>query len=98
MPILLTDDQKLQWFPICEEYPQRSKLQQKYFEKATTGDATWVYIYDIVTKQQPSHLKRSAYLISKKLQQARSLVKPVLFFNHQGIVHYEFAPGDHTVN
>jgi hypothetical protein len=65
-----------------------------------TSDETWVYGYDIETKQQSSHWRSPASPRPKKAQQVHSQVKAMLlvFFDHQSIVHYEFAPEGQAIN
>jgi hypothetical protein len=54
---LLTDDQKLQQFSLCENILQRANDDENLLKNVITSDETWVYSYDIETKQQSSHWK-----------------------------------------
>jgi histone-lysine N-methyltransferase SETMAR len=94
VPRLLTDDRKLQRFSTCKNFLQREN-DENLLKNVITGDETWVYGYGAETKQQFSHWMSPASPRSKKAQQVRSRVKAMLlvfFFDHQGIVRYEFAP------
>ena len=65
-----------------------------------TGDESWVYGYDPETKQQSSQWKRPDEPWPKKARQSRSHVKSILiiFFDCEGVVHYELAPRGQTIN
>ena len=69
-------------------------------KKVITGDESWVYGYDPETKQQSSHWKRPDKPRPTKARQSRSHVKSMLiiFFDCEGVVHYEFAPSGRTIN
>jgi hypothetical protein len=94
VPRVLTSDQKLQWFSIYEHLLQRANDDENLLKNVITGDKTWVYGYDVETKQQSSHWKSPASPCPKRAQQVCSQVKemPLVFFDHWGIVHYEFTP------
>jgi hypothetical protein len=66
VPRLLTDDQKLQQFSICEYLLQKANDEENLLKNVITGDETWVYGYDSETKQQSSHWKSPASLRPKK--------------------------------
>jgi hypothetical protein len=62
-----------------------------------TSDETWIYSYDVETKQS-SHWKSPASPHPKKAQQAHLQVRAILLLIfYQGIVHYEFAPEGQTI-
>jgi len=65
-----------------------------------TGDETWVYGYDPETKRQSSQWKSADSPRPKKAHQVQSKVKVMLivFFDMEGIVHYEYVPQGQTVN
>ena len=65
-----------------------------------TGDESWVYGYDTETKPQYSQWKRPDEPRPKKAHQSRSHVKSMLiiFFDCEGVMHYEFAPRGQTIN
>ncbi|VVC41658.1 Transposase, type 1,Winged helix-turn-helix DNA-binding domain, partial [Cinara cedri] len=64
------------------------------------GNETWAYGYDPETKLQSSQWKTKFFPRPKKARQVRSNVKTMLivFFDIEGIVHYEFVPHGQTVN
>ncbi|KAL4120451.1 hypothetical protein QTP88_013142 [Uroleucon formosanum] len=61
---------------------------------------TWVYGYDPETKFQSSQWITKFSPRPKKARQVRSNVKTMLivFFDIEGIIHYEFVPHGQTVN
>jgi hypothetical protein len=65
-----------------------------------TGDETWVYGYDIETKLQSSQWVGQGSPRPKKARMSRSNMKVMLvvFFDWQGVIHYEFIPRGQTVN
>ncbi|XKL68112.1 hypothetical protein PGB90_003603 [Kerria lacca] len=69
-------------------------------KKIITGDESWVYEYDLETKNQSSTWKHLDSPRAKKAQQSRSNVKAMLtvFFDCEGVVHQEYAPQRRTVN
>ena len=84
-----------------EQKDLRSEIaQDNVLKKVITGDESWVYGYDPATKQQSSQWKRPDEPRPKKARQSRSHVKSMLiiFFDCEGVVHYEFAPRGHTIN
>jgi hypothetical protein len=65
-----------------------------------TDDESWVCGYDPETEAQSSQWKTPGYPRPKKTHQIWSKVKVMLtvFFNHEGIIHHEYAPDGQTVN
>ena len=68
--------------------------------KVITGYELWVYGYDIQTKAQSSQWKLPKAPRPKKARQVRSNMKVLLsvFFDYNGVMHYEFYSKDRTVN
>jgi hypothetical protein len=64
VPRLLTDDQN-----CSENIRQRANYNENIFKNVITGDETWVYGYDIETKQESSPWKSSASPHPKKTQE-----------------------------
>ena len=69
-------------------------------KKVIIGHESWVYGYDPETKQRFSQLRRPDEPWPKKARQSRSNVKSMLivFFDYEGVVHYEYAPTGQTIN
>jgi len=69
-------------------------------DKVITGDETWCLQYDPETKRQIVQWKTQYTPRPKEARKSRSQVKTMLvcFFDHKGIVHYEFTAQGQTVN
>ena len=69
-------------------------VDESVLKKVITRDESWVYGYDPETKQKSSQWKCPEEPRLKKARQSRSHVNSMLiiFFDCEGVVHYEFAP------
>ena len=54
VPRLLSNDQKALRVSVCRELKQRARVDPNFISNIITGDETWVYGYDLETKQQSS--------------------------------------------
>jgi len=88
---LLTDDQREQRQTIARDLFERSCEDVQFLKSIVTGDESWVYGYDLETKQQPSQWKDPTSPRPKKGRQVRSKTKVMLlaFFDSEGIVHHK---------
>jgi len=68
--------------------------------KSSRATRRRVYGYDPETKRQSTQWKSADFPGPKKTRQVRSKVKVMLivFFDMEGIVHYEYIPQGQTVN
>ena len=100
VPRLLTDDQKQCRLSASADLLQCGEEDPGFLAKIITGDETWVYGYDPETKVQSSVWKTPSSPRPKKIRQSRSKVKVMLtvFFDIEGVVHFEYAPEGQTVN
>ena len=100
VPRLLTDDQKQSRLSGSSDLLQCVEEDPDFLTKIITGDETWVYGYDPETKVQSSVWKTPSSPRPKKARQSRSKVKVMLtvFFDSEGVVHFEYAPDGQTVN
>ena len=100
VPCVLTEDQKATRVNISQELLDRVSVDENFLKTIVTGDETWVYGYDIETKAQSSQWVGQGSPRPKKAQMSRSNMKVmmVVFFDWQGVIHYEFVPRDQTVN
>ena len=100
MRSLLTEDQREQRQTIARDLFERSCEDVQFLKNTVTGDESWVYGYDPETKQQSSQWKGPTSPRLKKRRQVRSKTKVMLlaFFDSEGIVHHEYAPGGQIIN
>ena len=96
VPWILTHDQKQRRLHTSSDLLRNSQL----FDRVITGDETWCLQCDPKTKRQSMQWKTQNSPRPKKARVFRSQVKTMLvcFFNHKGIVHYEFIAQGQTVN
>jgi hypothetical protein len=78
VPRLLSDDQKAHRISVCRELKQQARDDSNFISNIMTGDETWVYGYDLETKQQSSQWKSPNSPWPKKAHQVRSNVKSML--------------------
>ena len=92
----MTHDQKQRRLHISSDL-LRSVVM---FDRVITGDETWCFQYDPETKRQSMQWKTQNSPRPKKARMSRSEVKTMLvcFFDHKGIVHYEFVKQGQTVS
>ena len=100
VPRLLTEDQKNHRVQVCRDLLQHAETDCTFLSNIITGDESWVFGYDPETKQQSSQWKHPSSPRPKKARQVRSNQKAMLiaFFDHEGIVHHEFAATGQTIN
>jgi len=85
---------------VCGNKHAAGESDENFVGQIITGDETWVYRYDPETKCQSSQWKSADSPRPKKARQVLSKVKVVLivFFDMEGIVHFEYVPQGQTVN
>jgi len=57
VPSLLSDDQKKYRISICTELKEQAKNDSNIISNTTTGDESWMFVYDAETKQLSSQWK-----------------------------------------
>jgi len=100
VPQILTAEQKEWRLSAATNMLQEAESDEKFMGQIITGDETWVYGYDPETKCQSSQWKSAESQRPKKVRQVRSKVEVMLivFFDMEGIVHYEYVPQGQTVS
>ena len=85
---------------LSQELLDRANGDYNFLKNIITGDETWVYWYDVETKVQSSQWVSQTSPRPKNARQVLSHVKVLLtvFFDSEGVVHYEFPPQGRTVN
>ena len=100
VPNLLTVEQKETRLVIARDLLQCADKDTNFMKTIIIGDESSVYCYNPETRAQSSHWKALGSLRPKKVRQIRHKVKMVLmvFFDHEGVVHCEYATDGETVN
>ena len=99
VPRLLSREQKEFCAAVAQDLLETTNNDPDFLKKVITGDESWVYGYDLETKAQSSQWKSPESPRPKKVRQSRNNVKVMLtvFFNHEGVVHHEYAPPGQTI-
>jgi len=100
MPRVLAEDQKANHFNISQQLLDCVSIDENFLKTIVTGDETWVYGCDVKTKAQSSQWVGQGLPRPKKARMSRSNMKVMLlvFFDWQGVIHYEFVPRGQTIN
>jgi histone-lysine N-methyltransferase SETMAR len=96
VPRILTDDQKQRRLHILSALLQNAEM----VDKVITSDETWCFQYDPETKRQSMQWKTQNSPQPQKARMSRSQFKTMLlcFFDHKGIIHYDFIAQGQTAN
>ena len=96
VPRILTHDQKQRRLHISSDLLRNAEM----FDRVITGDETWCFKYDPGIKRQSLQWKTQNSSRPKKARMSQSQFKTMLlcFFDHKGVVHYEFIAQGQTVN
>ena len=100
VPKILSKYQRQGRFTVCEDITERLEAEPDFLNSVITGDETWVFKYDPETKRQSREWKSYGSPRPMKARKSKSKVKVMLimFFDIQGIVHFEFLPQGQIVN
>jgi len=88
---ILTHDQKQCRLRISSDLLRNAEM----FDRVITGDETWCFQYDPETKRHCKQWK-TEFTSAEKSTHVKTMF--VCFFDHKGIVHYEFIAQGQTVN
>jgi len=99
-PGVLTEDQKINRVNISQEMLDRISVHENLLKTIIPVDEAWVYGYDVEIKAQSSQWAAQRSPRRKKAGMSRSNMTEILvvFFDWQGVIHYEFVPRGETVN
>ncbi|KAL4083495.1 hypothetical protein QTP88_028811 [Uroleucon formosanum] len=100
VPCILTEDQMENRKLIAAELFERSVNEKDFLSKIVTVNETWVFAYDPETKLQSSEWHTTSSPRPKKSRVVKSQLKVMLivFFDNEGLIHWEFVPNGQTVN
>jgi len=100
VPRILTTEQKEWCLSVPTNMLQEAESDENFMGQIITADETWVCEYDLEMKCQSLQWKSADFQRPKKARQVRSKVKVMLivFFDMEGIVHYEYVLQGQTVN
>ena len=95
----MSQEQKVFCAEVTQNLLETANRDPDFPKKVITGDESWIYGYDPETKAQSSQWKSPESPRPKKARQSRSIVKVMLtvFFDHEGVVHHEYAPPGQTI-
>jgi predicted class III extradiol MEMO1 family dioxygenase len=100
VPNLLTVKQKETHLAIARDLLQCADKDTNFMKTIIIGDESSVCWYNPETRAQSSHWKTLGSLRPKKICQVWNKVKVrlIVFFDHEGVVHHEYAPDGQTLN
>ena len=93
VPRILTTEQKEWRLSVATNMLQEAESDANFMGQIITGDKTWVYGYDPQWKSADSTRPKKARQVQSKVK-----VMLIVFFDVEGIVHYEYIPQGQTVN
>ena len=100
VPRLLNDGQKENRVQVCQDILKQLEITPDLLSRVVTGDESWIFEYDPLTKRQSLKWKSASSPRPKKARLFKSKIKVMLivFFDVHGIVYLEFLPQGQTIN
>ena len=100
VPRLLNEGQKERRVQVCQDILEQLETEPNLLKRVPTGDESWIFEYDSLTKRQSLEWKSALSPRPKKARVFKSKTKVMLiaFFDVHGIVLAEFLPQDQTIN
>ena len=98
VPRLLNEEQKEQHVQVCQDILEQLKTEPSLLKRVVTGDESWIFAYDPLTKRRSLEWKSALLPRPKKARVFKSKTKVMLIavFDVHGIVHAEFLPQGQT--
>lgn len=99
VPHQLTDDQQVARVEHCIDMKESAENDPIFLRNLVTGDESWCFQYEPLTKRQSAEWVGAEDQRPKKLRLQKSRVKTLLtvFFDSKGIIHKEFTPQGQTI-
>ena len=100
VPRLLNEGQKERHVKVCQDILERLETEPNLLKRGVTGDESWIFEYNPLTKRQSLEWKSALLPRPKKarLFKTETTMMLIAFFDVQGIVHSEFLPQGQTIN
>jgi len=100
VPRLLNEGQKERHVQVCQDILEQLETEPNLLKRVVTGDESWIFEYDPLTKRQSLEWKSA---LSSRPNKARMLspktkVLLIAFFDVHGIVNAELLPQGQTIN
>ena len=94
VPRLLNEGQKKRHVQMCQDILEQLKTEPNLLKRVATGDESWIFYYDPLTKRQSLEWKSALSSRPKKASVFKFKTKVMLitFFDVHGIAHAEFLP------
>ncbi len=100
VPHLLTTEQLARRVEVCKQWKMILEADPNYLSHVITGDETWAYYHDPLTKKESSAWKHPQQSRREKVRQAKSAGKVMIiaFFDDTGMIYQHQVPSKTTVN
>ena len=90
VPRLLNEGQKERRVQVCQDILEQRETEPNLLKRVVTGDESWIFEYDPLTKRQSLEWKSALSSRPKKARVFKSKVMLIAFFDVHGNVHAEF--------
>ena len=97
---LLNEGQKEWREQVCQDILEQLETEPNSLKRVVTGNESWIFEYDPLTKWQSLEWKSTLPPRPKKAREFKSKTKVMLItiFDVHGIVYVEFLPQGQTIN
>ena len=100
VPRLVNEGQKERRVQVCQDILEQLKTEPNLLKSVVTGNESWRFGYDPLTKRQSLEWNSALLPRPKKAMVFKSKIKVMLiaFFDVHVIVHAEFLPQGQTID
>ena len=100
VPTLLNEGQTERRAQVCQYILEKLETEPKLLQRVVTGNKSWIFEYDPLTKRHRFEWKNALLPTPKKAKVFKSKTKVMLIavFDAHGIVYAEFLPQGQTIN